>query len=182
MKNQLTRRHFVILAAAGTGAACLLPGCAGNGSGWRFLTYDEASLADAVADQIIPPDAWPGGKESGATNYIDRQLAGPFRRFQATYRKGLSAIQSTSQSKYKKKFEELSPDDQKHFLEEMEAGNLKEGPWADGFDREFFSLIRDHVMQSYYGSPVHGGNRDKISYRMMQIDYPLIIGQNRYKV
>jgi gluconate 2-dehydrogenase gamma chain len=35
-------------------------------------------------------------------------------------------------------------------------------------------------MQGFYGSPRHGGNRDYVSYKMMKLDYPHVIGQNRY--
>jgi gluconate 2-dehydrogenase gamma chain len=31
----------------------------------------------------------------------------------------------------------------------------------------------------FYGSPRHGGNKDYISYRMLGLDYPLIIGRNK---
>ena len=37
-------------------------------------------------------------------------------------------------------------------------------------------------MQGFYGSPRHGGNKDYASYRMLGLDYPNIIGQNRYGV
>ena len=182
INNKFTRRRFVQLAAVGTGSICLLPGCSGPVSGWRFFTDDEASLIDAVAEQIIPADEWPGGCNSGVTNFIDKQLVGPFKRFQSVYRKGAAAIHETCAVLYHKKFEELSWDEQTIFLENMEAGKMKEPVWAGGFDKEFFGLIRDHSMQAYYGSPVHGGNKNKMSYKMMNLDYPLIIGQNRYNV
>ena len=104
--NRLTRRRFVKLAAVGTGGICLLPGCSGPDSRWRFFTVDEAILVDAIAEQIIPPDEWPGGKDSGVTNFIDKQLAGPYKRYQVVYRKGLSAIQESCDKIYQKKFEE----------------------------------------------------------------------------
>jgi gluconate 2-dehydrogenase gamma chain len=180
MKKGLTRRKFVRLAAAGAGTLCLLPGCSGEERRWRFFTGEEASLVDAVADQIIPPDEWPGGKESGVTNFIDKQLAGNYKRFQETYRRGLKAIQESCYSEHGNKFEELSREEQTKFLENMESGKMIESVWQRGFDIEFFNLLRDHAMQSYYGSPIHGGNRDKLSYKMIGLDYPLIIGQNRY--
>ena len=180
-ESKYSRRGFVRLAAAGTGGICLLPACSGKKSEWRFFTLAEASLIDAVSDQIIPPDSWPGGKESGVTNFIDKQLTGPYKRFRQVYRKGIAAIQESSNKLYKRKFEELTPDEQYSFLETMEAGNMKGEAWSGGFDMTFFELMRDHSMQAYYGSPVHGGNRNKISYRMIGLDYPLIIGQNRYR-
>jgi gluconate 2-dehydrogenase gamma chain len=180
--KKLERRQFIHLALLGTGSICLLPGCSKRSSEWRFFTNEEALLIDAVAEQIIPTDEWPGGRDSGVTNYIDKQLVGPFKRFQSKYKKGIAAIQETCEARYNKKFEDLEWDKQTGFLEDMENGNFKEPGWEDGFDKEFFKMVRDHSMQAFYGSPIHGGNKNKISYKMMQLDYPLIIGQNRYNV
>jgi gluconate 2-dehydrogenase gamma chain len=177
----LSRRQFVQMATVGTGSVILLPCCSRNHSFWRYFTASEASLMDALADQIIPPDDWPGGKSAGVTNYIDKQLMGPYRRFQTEYRKGLSAIHTTCGRLYSKTFEELGWADQTAFLSTMEEGGMKGPEWADGFDLRFFDLFRDHCMQGYYGSQRHGGNKNNVSYRMLHLDYPLIVGQNRYK-
>ena len=64
----------------------------------------------------------------------------------------------------------------------MEGGKMEGLQWEDGFDRYFFRLIRDYSMQGFYGSPRHGGNNNNISYKMMKLDYPVIIGQNRYNL
>jgi gluconate 2-dehydrogenase gamma chain len=135
---------------------------------------------DAISEQIIPTDEWPGGKDAGVTNFIDKQLIGPYLRFQETYRKGLKLIRETCESAYKKRFEELAWDEQTLFLVTMESGKMDRKYWEEGFDRLFFGLIRNHSMQGYYGSPRHGGNRGNISYQMLRLDYPVIIGQNRY--
>jgi gluconate 2-dehydrogenase gamma chain len=178
---RLSRRRFVQLTGMAVGSICLLSQCEGSASSWRFFTLDEARLMDALAEQIIPPDEWMGGREAGVTNFIDKQVTGVYSRYLRTYRTGLASIQSTCLSRYNKKFEEIPWDEQTSFLEEMEAGTMKETVWAAGFDREFFNLLRDHSMQAYYGSPRHGGNKDFVSFRMMKLDYPRIFGQNRYK-
>ena len=54
----------------------------------------------------------------------------------------------------------------------MEAGKMEGPPWEEGFDGQFFNLLRDHSMQAFYGSPRHGGNKNNISYKMLQIDSP----------
>ena len=36
-------------------------------------------------------------------------------------------------------------------------------------------------MQGFYGSPRHGGNRNYASYRMLGLEYPPVLGQNRYR-
>lgn len=178
--NRFNRRRFVQLAAAGTGSIYFLPRCSGKASAWRFFTDAEASLIDAVAEQIIPSDEWPGGKDACVTNFIDKQLVGPYTRFQTIYRDGIAAIQESCRLQHNRKFEELTWNEQTAFLEDMEAGRMKEPLWSNGFDKEFFELVRDHSMQAYYGSPRHGGNKNNMSYKMLGLDYPIIIGQNRY--
>lgn len=180
--NQLTRRRFIALSVLGAGGMCLLSRCANPPlSRWRLITEKESKLLDALVEQIIPTDEWPGARDAGVTNFIDRQLVGPYTRYQEVYRKGLKAIQETCETKYQKRFEELPWDEQTRFLEAMEAGKMKGANWEKGLDRQFFELVRSHAMQGFYGSPRHGGNKNNVSYKMLQLDYPVIIGQNRYK-
>ncbi len=180
-QNKFSRRQFLQVTGVGVGGICLLANCGNSISIWRFFSNTEAKLMDAIADQIIPPDDWPGGSESGVTNFIDKQLVGPYVRFQQDYRKGLLAIHDSCNDIYNKQFEELDWNEQTAFLEKMEAGKMHGNIWSNGFDKTFFSLCRDHAMQAYYGSSRHGGNRNNKSYQMLELDYPLIIGQNRYK-
>jgi len=178
---RLTRRRFITLSVLGTGGICLLSRCANPPlSKWQVLTEQESYLLDALAEQIIPTDDWPGGRDAGVTNFIDKQLAGPYVRFQDTYRRGLLAIQETCKVKFQKRFEELPWMEQTRFLENMEAGKMDGVNWEKGLNRQFFKLIRDHSMQGFYGSPRHGGNKNNVCYKMMKLDYPVIIGQNRY--
>ena len=44
----------------------------------------------------------------------------------------------------------------------------------------FFELLRRHTMESYYGSPRHGGNRDAVSWRMLGLDEPPLRGRAQY--
>ncbi len=179
----LSRRDFIKLAALGAGSLGFLAGCAPTRGKERAVLSDtDADLLGAVADRIIPPDAWPGGKENGAVTFIDAQLAGPYRRFRSDYRSGLDAITATCLEKSGKRFESLSPQEQDAFLREMESGTLREGAWKGVSSGKFFAMLRSHVMQAYYGSPRHGGNPGYASYKMMGIDYPPLIGQNRYRL
>lgn len=180
-KNKLNRRGFVHLAALGTGSICLLPGCIKSTFQWRFFTDSEAQLMDALADQIIPPDEWPGGREAGVTNFIDKQLDTYYRKHQLAYREGLAAFEKTIFQVKGKKFEELPFAEQTAMLEKMEVGEFSGDYWKDHSPANFFDMVRQHSLQSFYGSPVHGGNRGYISYHMLGLDYPNVIGQNRYK-
>ncbi len=180
-QTKLTRRRFIALSVLGAGGMCLLSRCTNPPlSRWQFLTEQESNLLDALAEQIIPTDEWPGGRDAGVTNFIDKQLVGPYTRFQEIYRKGLMAVSETCKTKFQKRFEELSWNEQTQFLESIEAGKLGGASWEKGFDRQFFKLIREHSLQGFYGSPRHGGNKNNVSYKMLKLDYPVIIGQNRY--
>ena len=114
-------------------------------------------------------------------NFIDKQLVGPYKRYQDAYRKGLRGTQETSQAQFGSRFESLKWDQQTEVLKMLEAGKAKGRTWETEDSRVFFELIRDHTMQGFYGSPRHGGNYDYVSYRMLGVDYPQIIGRNRYK-
>ncbi|HXX65232.1 MAG TPA: gluconate 2-dehydrogenase subunit 3 family protein [Bacteroidota bacterium] len=181
-QGRLTRRKFMKLAALGVGSISLAGGCApASRSQWKFLSEDEAALLGAIAEQIIPTDEWPGGRDGGVVSFVDKQLMGPYRRFQQDYRKGLAAITDSCLKQYQKKFEAISWDEQTSFLKAMESGAMHEGVWAGGFSMHFFELLRSHSLQAYYGSPRHGGNPNYISYKMMGLGYPQIVGQNRYR-
>ena len=167
--------------AAGVGSAKLVGrlGAAPEGP-WRVLTPEEALLVEAVSEQIIPADRDPGAKEAGVVNFIDRQLDGPYKRFAVKYRKGLQCLAQTSQSMFGKPFVQLSWPDQTRLLQAMDSGKVPKDIWSDPSARDFFNMLRDHTMQGFYGSPRHGGNKNYASYKMLGLEYPRVIGQNRY--
>ena len=167
--------------AAGAGGAALVgrlgPAPAGP---FKTLTAEEAHLVDLVCEQIIPADKDPGAHEAGVVYFIDKQLRGPYKRFAAKYRKGLKSLQQTSQAMFQKPFEALPWPDQTRLLQALESGKVPKDIWTDPGAKDFFNLLRDHAMQGFYGSPKHGGNRNYASYKMMGLEYPRVIGQNRY--
>jgi len=169
MKKRVNRRTFVKGVAA-AGAVGALASCGSAPGRWRFLTHKEAELVNLISDQIIPRDQDPGAIDAGVVYFIDKQLAGPYKRFQRDYREGLVEVEKTSVSMYGKQFAQLTWNQQTRVLQALESGS----------SAGFFELIRDHCMQGFYGSPRHGGNKDYVSFKMLGLDYPQIIGQNRY--
>jgi gluconate 2-dehydrogenase gamma chain len=167
--------------AAGLGAAPWIGRAETRSSPWRFLTPEEAVLVDAVAEQIIPGDEDPGAHEAGVVFFMDRQLAGPYRRFQEEYRAGLAGLNETSREMFNRGFVDLSWEQQTEVLKRLESGKATGTTWRTKSSADFFRMLRDHAMQGFYGSPRHGGNRNYASYRMLQLAYPQIIGQNRYR-
>jgi len=172
----VSRRAFIVVSALSAASAGSWIGCS------RFqpaaaLSRDERRIVEAVADQIIPPDGTPGGREAGVAEFIDRQLLGPYQRFLSDYRNGLAKIDQTSQRQHRQAFVDLAPPRQTALLEAIEADKVPDGIWTPNEASQFFRLISDHCMQGFYGSPRHGGNRDFASWRMIGLDNPQIVGR-----
>ena len=183
MINQsFSRREFVRLFTGGTAVMLISfnTACKNKISQWRYLDEEEITLLDAIVEQIIPTDDFPGGKWANVSNFIDKQLSTYYRKHQLAYREGLSAFEKTVIQMKGKKFEELRFAEQTAILEKMEAGEFSGDYWKDHPPADFFNMVRQHSLQGFYGSPLHGGNREYISYHMLGLDYPNVIGQNRY--
>ena len=178
--KSISRRNFIRMSAAGAGSLCLASCYTGNGSQYRVLTNEEARIVDSLADQIIPPDEYAGGSEAGVTRFIDRQLAGFYSEHTRMYRVCLKGFEETCIKVYGEGFTGLSLEKQFEYLSNIESGKYNDPEWEGFTLSSFFGTLRNHCLQGYYGSPRHGGNKNHVSYRMMKLDYPLIIGRNHH--
>lgn len=179
--NQPNRRNFIKSASLAFGSVLLFPSCLKQNNIYRFFSPEEALCIIAFCEQIIPKDQSPGATDAGVIHYIDRQLSGVFHYDQEAYRNGIKNLQTYCTQKHWKPFEELIFDEQTKLLKMLESNQLTETGWSQGKPSDFFNLVRSHTMQGFYGSPIHGGNKDYMSFEMLKIDYPLVIGQNRYR-
>lgn len=174
----LPRRRF--LQAAATAASSAAVSCGGRSSPWRFFTVAEAATAGSICNRLIPKDQDPGAEETGAVNYIDRQLKGPLRKYQRAYRQGLIGVNLVSREQFGKRFEELTDAQRDEFLTMIEAGHTPAGLWNPTQAQQFFEMIRDHTMQSFYGDPRHGGNREYASWMMLGVPPSPVRGRQLY--
>ncbi len=164
----IRRRTFlgIGLSAAVAGSTA---GCAGGKGQWRFFTESEARTVDAICAQLIPADRDPGAKEAGVVRYIDIQLTRSFRKHRAAYRRGLAAVDAASRARSGKAFTDLPAADQVEILNAIEEKSPA-----------FFNLILTHARQGFYGDPRHGGNRDRVSWKMLGLASPPIRGREPY--
>lgn len=178
----MDRRKFLNTTAMGVGGLAMMTGCSYDAEPYRFFSKEDAECVIALTDQIIPADqSGPGAKYANVVNYIDKQLTRVFKSDQGTYMKGIKAIQSSCKKLHGKSFEALDFDTQTRFLEQMEIDDLPKEYWQDIKASHFFNLVIRHTMQGFYGAPRHGGNRNYISYQVMNLEYPQVVGQNRYR-
>ncbi len=177
------RRTFLKKGIAGFGSLLLMPSCMNGRRGpYLFFTLAEADCLIALCEQIVPADEHGGGAtEAGVIRYIDRQLVAVFDYDQVMYQRGIAALQSTCMESNGMRFEQLGWDTQLEMLQRMEKGNLPPEHWYDVDQQRFFRLVVSHAMQGFYGAPRHGGNRNYMSYRMMGLDFPLVVGRNHYE-
>ena len=162
----MKRRTF--LAA---GLAAPVAACGRRKTSWRFFTNDEVRTVEALCSQIVPEDQDPGAVAAGVVHFIDIQLKGFYKPLQKTYRTGIAQIDGESLQFSGKKFADLPGQDQLTLLRRIE-NNAELKP--------FFDLVVAHTMQGFYGDPRHGGNRDRMSWKMLKLPYPPLRGRLRY--
>jgi gluconate 2-dehydrogenase gamma chain len=151
----MDRRNFIVAGLAGTAA-----GCGRARSSWRFFTLEEARTLEAVCAHIIPEDQDPGAVRARVVVFIDRQLTGFYKPLQKVYRQGLAAIGP--------KFAALPAAAQLDALRRIEQ-NPETKP--------FFDMLVAHTMQGFYGDPRHGGNRERVSWKMLGVASPPVRGR-----
>jgi len=179
---RLDRRSFLKTGVAGFGSIMLMPSCFRQASSWLFFTDEEAKCVVALCEQIIPADEHGGGAtEAGVIHYIDRQLVAVFDYDQVIYQQGIAALQANCLELHGQRFESLEAEEQQTICSAMEKDALPAEAWGDLGQSRFFNQVIRHTMQGFYGAPRHGGNRNYMSYQMMGLDYPLVVGRNQYK-
>ncbi|MGA7255035.1 MAG: gluconate 2-dehydrogenase subunit 3 family protein [Terracidiphilus sp.] len=158
-----------LLAGGAASGAAILSGCLTSRSRWGFFSEDQAATLALLCGQIVPADDFPSASDAGAVVYIDRQLGGPYRRHRRAYRDGIRAAEELCRSRFGAILTLVSPAQQLELTRELERSQPA-----------FFELVRRHTMESFYGSPRHGGNRDAVSWRMLGLDEPPLRGRAQY--
>src|SRR2546422_6537135 len=153
------------------------------------LTATEAAFFSAVADTMIPADALtPSGSDCGVVTFIDRQLAGawgggakmyrsgPFRKGKPEqgyqlpltprefFAAGIAATNAWARKVYGKEFDRLAPKGREEALKALEQGKAE---FADFNSRQFFEALLTITMEGFFADPIYGGNRNKVSWRMV---------------
>jgi len=179
MNYKQNRRRFLKTSVAGMAGMTILSECSKPITTWRFFTDKQAKVITAMTEHIIPEDDDPGAADANVINFIDKQLVSHLEEYKEQYRKGIKGILETSNLRYGKPFDELEWNDQYQIMVDLESGKVEGDTWKEISPEAFFRMIRDHTMMGFYGSPRHGGNKDYISYRMLGLDYPFVIGRNK---
>ena len=156
------------------------------------LTATEAAFLSAAYDTFIPADRLsPSGTDCGLVAFIDGQLAGAWGGGARLYRSGpfiegkreqgyqlsltpreffaagIKATNAWTRKTYGKDFDRLSPAEREAALKTMDAGKAE---LAEINGKQFFEMLLQSAMEGFFADPIYGGNRDKVSWRM--VGYP----------
>jgi gluconate 2-dehydrogenase gamma chain len=160
-----------------------------QGHAYAYLTQPEIRFLDAAVARLIPADELgPGAKEADVTYFIDRQLTSSWGTHGRNYRMGpwqegtpqqgfqsrltpqeiyRAAIRETDlycSDAFGKVFAFLSTEQQDEVLHLLENDTVRlESVSA----KLFFDLLLNNTEEGFFSDPMHGGNRDKIGWKMI---------------
>src|SRR5262245_34930187 len=169
--QEVSRRLFLTQSGAGIGSAWLLLHSAEILAAqehahraaqsaapvkFEFFTPEQATEVEAMAAQIIPADDTPGAREAHVIYFIDRALATFAVEERAVFAKGLKELPSKVKRRFKtkKRFSDLSSDEQIQLLKAIEDG-------------PFFELLRTMTVIGMFANPEYGGNYDQIGWKLI---------------
>ena len=161
-----------------------------SSNSYLFFTEPEAAFIEATVDRLIPADEiGPGALELDVAYYIDDQLRnaygngermyleGPFEmgtktqgyqlplRPSEVYRIAIADINNYCSSNFQgKSFAELNTSIQEQILAGLEKGEIS---LTTVPGEVFFGLLLQNTIEGYFSDPVHGGNRDMGSWKML---------------
>lgn len=169
-----SRRSFLLDSVTGLGAAwvtanyagilaaedyVLQAAQAGQPVKLAFFTPEQAAEVEAMAAQIIPTDETPGAREARVVNFIDRALVTFAKNTQPAYTQGLNDLQAQTKQLFPNasKFSALTSEQQIQVLTAMEK-------------TPFFNQVRTHTITGFFASPAHGGNVNKVGWKLVGFD------------
>lgn len=128
---------------------------------FTFDPHQRATL-EAATERIIPADRDPGAKQAGVIDYIEKTLSGYEAEHAPLYASGVQNLDRLAREKFaSERFVSLRPGQQDEILADLEKQRSA-----------FFSVLIEHTMQGFYGDPRHGGNRDRVGWKVIGFPGP----------
>jgi gluconate 2-dehydrogenase gamma chain len=171
--RERSRREFLLQSLGGVGAAWAVANSAGIEDAYAFVqqaprtgtpaftffTAAQAAEVEAMAAQIIPTDSTPGAREARVIVFIDRILTTFEKGEQGEYTKGLAELAAETKKQFPSAttFSSLKSDEQIKVLTAVEK-------------TPFFNLVRTHTVTGFFAAPVHGGNANKVGWKLVNYD------------
>ena len=127
-----------------------------------------AVVLRAAIDRIIPADDFPGAADAGVVEFISRIFATETHPPAEVFVRGIESLNAEAKSLFSRSFANLTPAQQDDVLQRVEKGTV-ESQWQ-GDPKAFFAMLINFSNEGYYSDPGNGGNRGKISWKMVGYD------------
>ena len=190
----MDRRSFLSWAPRAAGATCLIawaPACERDpkkpeaqappdpeapepepAEPAQLLDEAQAAAAGAALARMFPADpstGAPGAPELGLLGYLDAQLQTPdFQGLERMMLTGFDFLNRLARRRHKTSgFVALSSEQQDAILEELSRGAIEGLRFPQA---RFFATLHTFGLEGYWGAPHHGGNRDKLAWKWVDID------------
>lgn len=179
--SHLSRRAFLSNAAKATGGIVTVGILAktgdasaqetGNSYSFENLTAQEGTTLIAVCERIFPKDDnGPGATDARAYGYIDRSLSSNHKEESETYHKGLAGVEAYCQATRTSAFTAIASAEQEKVLTELDKRETPaQWPRDSGVESQaFLRMVVTHTMEGLFSDPSHGGNHDKIGWKLIR--------------
>jgi len=156
----------------------------------QYFTVEEWAFINAACARLIPADeSGPSAVEAGVPEFIDRQLEGSFGHAalwytqgpfivatpefgyqgkatpREVYRAGIAALDRHCRKNLEgKRFAECDAAVQDQLLKDVESGQLA---FEEVAGTTFFAWLLQNTKEGYLADPIHGGNKDMGSWKMI---------------
>jgi len=129
-----------------------------NTAPYEFLSPDRARLLDVITAHIVPTDGTPGAREARVVRFIDHAFATFFEEFRKDFTETMDEFDAFA-ARFRPDgapFLALSHREQIALLRDLER-----------IQPEVFGPIRNLTMLGMFSHPVHGGNYQKIGWKLI---------------
>jgi hypothetical protein len=164
--DETSRRKFLVASTAGVSATWVAANWSGaeaadmaNGTPMTFFSPTQAADVEAMAAQIVPTTDTPGAREAKVIAFIDLALVTFAKDSADVYTKGLADLTTKVRAVNPAVdgFAGLTPAQQVQVLTSIEK-------------TPFFQAVRSHTIMGLFAAPQHGGNYQKVGWKMIDFD------------
>jgi choline dehydrogenase-like flavoprotein len=130
----------------------------------KYFSSEILPILEAVANRMIPEDAWPSATEGGVLTYLERRAGEDHATWMDLIEPGLLALDVQSLAIHGQSFTELSATEKDSLLHDAQHDRVRNWPVSS---KRFFDTLLSLVIEGYYGTPEAGGNREGKSWDMI---------------
>ena len=148
-RREAVKRISAILGVAVSGStmAGIMGGCQADASGtMKTLDSNQHQLLEVMTEHIIPTTDTPGAKAAGVADYIDAMLTDFYsEENRERFLKGLAETNDQASAEFGNDFLNCSDDDQRAFLDKLDATAFPDLEAMEEDAREAFELNRQQT-------------------------------------